>query len=165
MKKLKRWQVLTLEALFFVALFFALRAYMSYGAAGGPAPFLAGTLLDGTPVRLDAYRGRPTLVHFWASWCGVCKLMQGSVAAVAEDYPVLTVAMKSGGSADIRAYLQERGVSLPVLPDPNGMLAAAYGIRGVPASFVIDAAGEIRFVEIGYTTEWGLRARLYWAGL
>ena len=37
-------------------------------------------------------------------------------------------------------------------------------MRGVPASFVIDAHGRARFVEVGYTTEIGLRARLYLAG-
>ena len=164
-KKPFGWRALLLELLFFIALFAAVRVYMSYGTASGTAPALDGALLDGTPVSLAAYRGRPVLVHFWASWCGVCKAMQSSVAALAEDYPVLTVAMQSGDAAAIHAFLRQRGVSLPVLPDPAGSLSALYGVRGVPASFVVDATGEIRFVEIGYTTELGLRARMYLAGL
>jgi thiol-disulfide isomerase/thioredoxin len=163
--KARRWGKWLLELLVFAALFFGLRAYMSYGAASGLAPPLAGALLDGQDIRLEDYRGQPVLVHFWATWCPVCKLMQDSVASLAEDHPVLSVAMQSGEAAEISAYLRERGVSLPVLPDPAGILSSRYGVRGVPASFVIDGEGQVRFVEIGYTSELGLRFRLYWAGL
>ena len=47
--------------------------------------------------------------------------------------------------------------------DPEGHLAAAWGVRAVPASFVVDRAGEVRFNEVGYTSELGLRARLWMA--
>jgi len=43
----------------------------------------------------------------------------------------------------------------------QGVIGAEYGVSGVPASFVVDSAGIIRFAEVGYTTEWGLRARLW----
>jgi hypothetical protein len=45
------------------------------------------------------------------------------------------------------------------------MIAAQWGVRAVPASFIVDGAGQIRFLEIGYTTGAGLRLRLWLAGL
>jgi peroxiredoxin len=53
------------------------------------------------------------------------------------------------------------GLNFPVLPDPYGELASAWGVAGVPASFVVDGAGRIRFATVGHTTEAGLRARLW----
>jgi hypothetical protein len=78
---------------------------------------------------------------------------------------VLTVALQSGGADEVRSHLGKAGVDLPVILDPHGELAAAYGVRGVPASFVLDGTGHIRFVEMGYTTGPGLRLRLWWAAL
>ena len=49
--------------------------------------------------------------------------------------------------------------------DADGRIAQTYGLRGVPAFVIVDPAGQIRSVSLGYTTGWGLRARLWWAGL
>jgi len=127
----------------------------------GPAPALSGNLLDGDRVDLARGQGQPRLVHFWADWCPLCRAEQGSIARIAQDYPVLTVALQSGTPEQVRAYLAAQNISFPTLADPHGDLAAAWGVRVVPTSFVIDGAGRIRFTEVGYTSEWGLRARLW----
>jgi peroxiredoxin len=148
-----------------LVLVLAVHAWQTRTTAQGAAPDFHGVLLDGTPVRLSELRGRPVLLHFWATWCPVCRLEQGSIAALARDHTVLTVAIDADGGAAVRTWLQQRGVDYPVVPDPDGRIAARYGIRGVPASFILDAAGNIRFTEVGYTTGAGLRLRLWWAGL
>jgi thioredoxin-related protein len=51
-----------------------------------------------------------------------------------------------------------------VINDPDGALAAAWGVRGVPTFFVVDSQGMIRFREVGYTTGLGLRWRLWLVG-
>jgi alkyl hydroperoxide reductase subunit AhpC len=56
-------------------------------------------------------------------------------------------------------------VSYPVVLDARGQLSGIYGVQGVPTSIIIDPAGNVRFVEVGYTTETGLRLRLWWVGL
>lgn len=53
---------------------------------------------------------------------------------------------------------------LPVLNDPYGVLATAFGVRGVPVMYIIDPDGNVRFTEVGLTSGWGLKARLWWAG-
>lgn len=59
--------------------------------------------------------------------------------------------------------MAERGYSWPTLNDPQGQLMQQYGLRGVPAFIVLDPKGDIRFVSLGYTSEIGLRLRLWWA--
>jgi alkyl hydroperoxide reductase subunit AhpC len=51
------------------------------------------------------------------------------------------------------------------LNDEDGWISEKWGVHAVPASFIIDRTGRIRFVEVGYTTEIGLRLRLWWAGI
>ena len=66
-------------------------------------------------------------------------------------------------SREIAAYLKERDLMLPAIADDDSDISEAWGVRVVPAHFVVDGAGNIRFRVVGYTTTWGLRARLWWA--
>lgn len=155
--RLARWG---LEAVLLAALFFGLRAWLQQDMAEGAAPGLAGTTLDGRAFDLQAFPERPVLVHFWATWCRICRLEQGGIDALARDWPVITVAMQSGDAAAVRAFLAREGLGFPVINDPDGALARRWGVTGVPASFIIDRQNRIVFRERGYTTETGLRARL-----
>lgn len=159
----KIWLRRALEIGLVLALILGVRAWMQRDTVAGMAPELAGVATGGEPLSLAALRGRPVLVHFWATWCRICALEQASIQAIARDWPVLTVATQSGDAAAVRAYQAEHGLELPVLVDEDGSLARAYGVRGVPASFVLDRDGRIRHVEVGYTSETGLRLRLWLA--
>lgn len=119
--------------------------------------------MDGRALSLQAFQGRPLLVHFWASWCRVCQLEQATIDSIAADHAVITVMTRSGGEVEARQYLRERGIRATVILDETGVLADRYRVRGVPASFIINAKGEVVDVEIGYSSEIGLRARLYLA--
>jgi peroxiredoxin len=50
---------------------------------------------------------------------------------------------------------------MPTLLDPEGAVLSRYGVQGVPATFIIDRDGEIRFRVMGLSSEWGLRLRLW----
>lgn len=104
------------------------------------------------------------MVHFWGTWCPVCRSEQNSIDALARDNPeVITVALQSGPPEAVARYLSEQGIDFPVVNDADGAVAKAWGVHGVPASFILDAEGQVRFVEVGYTTETGLRLRLWLA--
>lgn len=141
----------------------ALQHQRARDLAAGPAPALAGTLLDGRPFDLAQLQGRPALVYFWASWCGVCKAMQHNIDALQNDVPMVSVALQSGDAAEVRRYLAEKGSRMPTLLDEDGALATRYGLRGVPAAFVLGPDGSIRYTALGYSTELGLRLRLWLA--
>jgi peroxiredoxin len=102
-------------------------------------------------------------VHFWASWCPVCRLEQDNIANLAVDGRVITVATTSGTADELRGYLAEHALQLPVLMDEAGHIARQWGVNGVPATFVVDTKGQIRYAAKGYSTEWGLRLCLWLA--
>jgi thiol-disulfide isomerase/thioredoxin len=149
-----------LEVVLVIGVLLAVRACQLRDVASGAAPSLAGTTLTGAPFVLAQAADRPILVHFWATWCSICRLEQGSIDSLARDYPVITVAMQSGADAEVLRHLAESNLSFAAINDPSGEIAARWGVRAVPASFVVDAAGQVRFVEVGYTTGLGLRARM-----
>lgn len=161
-KKVWRW---LRDLALLVVVFLAIRAYQQRDLPRGAAPALSGVALRGREVSLEDYRGRPVLLHFWATWCGVCRAEQSSIDAIARTLPVLSVASRSGGASEVRAYVQQHGVVPSVVLDASGALARRYGVHAYPTTFVLDAEGEIQFREVGYTTELGLRARMWFAGL
>ncbi len=164
-KRGRRYVQWLLQGIVLIAIFVFLQGYQARGVVRGPAPDFQAVLLDGTMVSVGDYRGQPLLVQFWATWCPVCRFEQESIDTLARDHAVLTVAMDDLNAEEMRAWLDDQGVSYPVVLDADGHISGLYGIRGVPSSIIIDAAGEIRFVAVGYTTEIGLRLRLWWASL
>jgi len=148
-------------------LYFGIQAYQGRDAPSGQAPALASLDPAGAPISLESAlaqaAGAPVVLHFWASWCGVCKAEESNLVALATDRPVLTVATRSGDAEAVRSYLEKRGADFPVALDSDGALADRFGVHSLPTTFVIDGDGHIRDVEVGYTTELGLRLRLLWA--
>ena len=162
----KKWRSFALNALLFIVVVVAIRTWQQRDMISGPAPALQGTTLSGQPYHLPARPGQPVLVHFWATWCPICRAEQGTIDAIAHDNPnVITVAMQSGASEEVTKHMREQGLNFPVVNDADGRLAGAWGVHGVPASFILTPDGRIRFVEVGYTTAIGLRLRLWLAGM
>lgn len=158
------WLRRLLELLLVIAVIMGVRAWQQRDIVSGPAPALHGVLLDKRSFALPAKPEKPVLVHFWATWCPICRTEQGSIESMAADhYNVMTVAMQSGDGASVQSFMAEQKLSFPVINDPEGMTSAEWGVHAVPASFIIDTDGKIRFVEIGYTTGMGLRLRLWLA--
>lgn len=161
---LRRW---LLDAVLLVAVVVGIQAWQQRDVPKGPAPAIVGRLADGRPFDLTAWRashpGSPVALHFWAEWCPVCSKEEGNVSAILADWPVITVAMQSGTPAQVAGHLQARGLAWPTVADGDGGIAEAYGLKGVPAFVVIGRDGAIRSVSTGYTTELGMRLRLWWA--
>ncbi len=157
----RRWAV---ELALVVAVVLVVQWWQARALITGVAPALAGTDVSGGWLDLADRRGEPVLVHFWGTWCPICRLMDGAIAGIAEDHAVISVAMQSGDVAQVQAYLQDSGHTFPVLLDPDGQLARLWGVAGVPASFVLDPSGRIRFATRGASSGPGLRLRLWLAG-
>ncbi|HED15225.1 MAG TPA: protein disulfide oxidoreductase [Gammaproteobacteria bacterium] len=159
-----RQLVINLLALLLVLL--VVRWFMQRDVISGPAPVLTGiNIMNMQPINTANWRGEPYLIHIWASWCRICRLEEDSINRINENNRVITIAMQSGDDEDVSDYLKQRGYSWLVLNDEDGSLSSQFRIRGVPASFIVDQDGVIRFSEVGYTSGWGLRLRLWMAGL
>ena len=155
-QRFKSWGITLLLA---VVVFSALSAWKSKDMLLGPAPVLAGYDLQGQLMTLEP-NNEPTLIYFWATWCPICGFTISSIASIAEDYPVITVATTSGSEEEIKAYLAQKNIRLPVMMDDSGDLGRHWSVTGVPAIFIVDSKGQITHRSLGYASELGLRARL-----
>ena len=116
------------------------------------------TLLDSSSYTLE--KGKPTVIHFWATWCKICKLEAQNIETLSKQYEVLTIAVNSGEDTKIKAYLKERGLTFKVLNDVDGSWVKQFKVEAFPTTFIYDGTGELRFTEVGYTTTAGLLARM-----
>jgi thiol-disulfide isomerase/thioredoxin len=155
------------ELLFFLAAF----ALISWGINAWRAPelpettlpLLRGKTLQGVPLSRLHQEGAPFLIHFWGTWCPVCRQEASNIERIAKSFPLLTIAVRSGGDEELRRWMRERGLRYPVLNDPEGRLASRFGIGIYPTTLIYDGKGKLRFAETGYTTTLGLWLRLQWA--
>ncbi|MDD5056441.1 MAG: redoxin domain-containing protein [Sideroxydans sp.] len=161
-----KWRGIAIEVLLFIVVVAGIRLWQQRDMVSGAAPALQGVTLSGQPFTLPAHPDHPVLVHFWATWCPVCRAEQGSIADLAHDnHDVISIAMQSGTPQQVAQYIKENGITFPVINDPDSRVSTTWGVHAVPASFIIAPDGKISFVEVGYTTEIGIRLRLWWAGI
>lgn len=160
--RVKRILRLGVEIMLVVALILGIRACNAPELPHAQFPAMQLLSLQGNEVSIPATNARPMIVHIWAEWCPVCRLELDSIATLAQEVPLVSFAWKSGDDAHIERFLREQNISLDVINDPSGRILATLGIKAVPLHLVLDGDGTIRFVETGYTTAWGLKARLWW---
>ncbi len=133
------------------------------------APEFTAHYADGSAVSLSAFRaahtGKPVALIFWAEWCPVCRTEEHSINRLAHDadIPLLIIATQSGSAAQVQAVLDQRQLDWRVVMDGDASVLSAYGLSGVPSFAVIDANGRLHFTQMGYTSELGMRARIWLA--
>ena len=149
-----------------IAAVVALLALLAYGLAsnepegeiaGEPAPELTLPRLSGNGTgSLEDYRGQVVVLNFWASWCDPCReesplLQRWHERLAKRGATVLGVdALDEIGHA--RAFIEEYGLTYPMLRDGDGSSREPFGILGFPETFVIDRAGRIAAVQRGPVT-------------
>lgn len=129
----------------------------------GSLPPLQATTMDGTPFDSTGVQKGAYILHFWATWCPVCRAETSSIDALAQDETIVTVAVKSGTDAQMQTYMRKNGLMFPVINDEKGMLASRFRISVFPTTIIVDKEGKVFWAESGYTSPWGLRARLWLA--
>jgi cytochrome c biogenesis protein CcmG/thiol:disulfide interchange protein DsbE len=124
-------------------------------SVGAPAAGFDLKSLDGKPVGLENFRGKPLIMNFFASWCDPCREEMPLINALASQaeggYGVLGVAVEDTRAA-VSQYAQQSKLVFPIALDLNSKVKRAYRIFGPPATFFIDARGIIRDIVIGPMT-------------
>lgn len=166
-KKKIRWKRWLVEILIIVAIFYGIKTWQQRNMVSGEAPEIMQASMQGELVKLDDYKGKPFLIHFWATWCKICEIEHGWINNLNEDWPILTIAtFDSGTKEEVQRYLERHQIAdWNVVIDDDNSLAEHYGVSGTPSTFVIDSQGNIRFKEVGLTIPWGWRLRLWWTDM
>lgn len=130
---------------------------------GTKPPEFNGTTADGRTVSLASLRGKVVLLNFWATWCQECRPEMPVFERlhrefVAQGLSVVGINAREG-TAGIRGYAKELGLTFPLVLDPRGEINAAYGVIGLPTTFLIGRNGQAVALAVG-PREWaGTEAR------
>jgi cytochrome c biogenesis protein CcmG/thiol:disulfide interchange protein DsbE len=115
---------------------------------GKAAPAVDARTIDGERFRLADLRGRWVVLNWFATWCVPCRIEHPDLVAFhdvhtrAGDASVVGVVYDDSVQA-VKEFRAAEGGSWPLLDDPDGRLALAYGVAGVPESFLVDPDGVI----------------------
>lgn len=132
---------------------------------GSPAPDFQVPRLDGSTVRLQALRGQPVWINFWATWCTPCREEMPDLVEVARSSQSEGVVMLAIDVAeqpgDVKAFLKDGGYeSLPVALDRTGDVSSAYRVYGFPTHVFIDRQGIVRKINVGAMSAADMRLAL-----
>ena len=122
---------------------------------GAPAPAYRTVSLAGDSVSLAAQRGTVVLLNIWATWCHPCRTEIPELQAIHARYQarglaLVGVSVDADGSDDaIRAFMTDFRMTYPIWRDPDERVSTQFLVIGVPATFLIDRAGVLRWRKTG----------------
>jgi thiol-disulfide isomerase/thioredoxin len=130
-----------------------------------PLPEVSGEGLHGEHLSTTDARGHVLVVSVWATWCADCERDQPGFADVATRYApdgvrFIGVNAEETSTAQPLEWVRHYEVPYPSIQDPSGRSAASLGYTGLPATYVVDRDGTIRFSVIGGTTSEGTLSQL-----
>src|SRR5712691_933441 len=126
---------------------------------GALAPSVNLPALDGGSRDLAELRGRVVLLNFWATWCIPCRAEMPELQGLSDDlqdtpFALLTIDLQEEADT-ITPFRRDLGLRLPVLLDEDGDVTRRYGVRALPATFLIDRDGILRQHRLGPLTQGG----------
>jgi len=163
-KRLKHWskEIISMALMIFI-LSNAISFFRSPDIKDKNLPDISTFLINKELFSTADYKDEAVLIHFWATWCPTCKLEASNIQSLSEDYNVITIAVKSGSDAQLKSYLKEHELNFKVINDKEGILSKQFSVQAYPTSFIYDKHNRLSFSEVGYTSTWGLRLRIWWA--
>jgi peroxiredoxin len=123
-------------------------------------PDFSGFTADGQRVSMALLSGKVVLLNFWASWCLECRPEMPAFERLHREFSVQGLAIVGinvrEGTTTIREYAKELGLTFPLILDPSGKINSAYGVIGLPTTFLIARNGRAVALAIG-PREWNAK--------
>ena len=118
--------------------------------------------LEGEKVSELLRSDKPVILHFWGSWCPICRREISTVNDLSEreDIILITIAVNSGTDDQLKEWMWQRGVDFRVINDMSGILASEAGVNVFPSTLYYDSEHKLKFADSGYTTYTGFAARI-----
>lgn len=123
------------------------------------------TLIDGEKFSLSDHRGKVVLLNIWATWCAPCREETPDLEALYQKYKddgflVLGVSIDKQGESVVKPFMEEYGVSYPMVID-RGTIMDKYGpTMGIPTTYIIGKEGNLQYFAVGALTNKELEPRL-----
>lgn len=112
---------------------------------------------EGNPVNYSDFIGKPTVILFWATWCGYCQMemiaFEEAFSDSGDEINFMAINVTDGREETVesaRAFVEEKGYTFPVYYDTDLHAAGVYGASSLPATVFINAAGEFVYGQLGY---------------
>jgi cytochrome c biogenesis protein CcmG, thiol:disulfide interchange protein DsbE len=124
-------------------------------AIGAAAPAYRTVSLGGDSVSLEQQRGKVVLLNVWATWCHPCRAEIPELRAIYDAYKprgleLVGVSVDSDGADEgIREFMDEFRMNYPIWRDPDERVSSQFLVVGVPATFLIDREGILRWRKTG----------------
>jgi peroxiredoxin len=152
-----------LQVLSVLGIWLAIGAYQTRRHVGTQAPDFSLKDLSGRVVTLHDFRHRKVVLHFFATWCGVCKAELPSVrrvhASLDDDEVLLAIAEDSDDPEALRRFAREHDLRYPILLGTRKVLAA-YGVSSFPTNYYLNGDGSVSSSTVGLSTLVGMQFRL-----
>ena len=121
---------------------------------GKPTPDVSLPLLQNNQAKLalDAYRGQPLLVNFFASWCAPCRAEAPALEHLSNQISIIGIAYKDRPQDTLQFLEQYGNPFVAIGRDDDGRTGMAWGVYGVPETYLIDRSGQIKWRHAGPLT-------------
>ncbi|KHF41900.1 thiol disulfide exchange role in cytochrome c biogenesis [Halalkalibacter okhensis] len=122
-------------------------------AVGQMAPNFTLQTVEGEEVALSDFSGQRIMINFWATWCPPCRAEMPDMQRFYKNHDVVVLAINGtnteGSSEQVKQFVDDLGLSFPILLDEAGETYALYQIGPRPTSLFIDKSGMITHIHIG----------------
>lgn len=128
-----------------------------------PLPEFSAASIDGEPVMLSGFKGKPTVINLWATWCPPCRREMPALQQAQQDHPDVNFVFLNQGEtpARVRQFLDGNGLALRnVLFDPNREIARLFNQSALPTTLFFDANGRLAGIRIGELSQATIAQRL-----
>ena len=156
-----------MQGLLFIAIVWGISLWQSKNMLPekSPAPGFERPSLSGEMKSLTDVSGKKVVLYFFAPWCTVCKFSSHNIVSIREaldpaEVAIYAVALSYQSKKEVEDFAKKHNLKIPVILG-GPALQKAYRIHSFPSIYLIYGAGKIRSLLVGYSTEAGIRLRLF----
>ena len=162
----KHLKSIALQVVIFAVFVFSMQYFQTRQMASGRvAEFeLLAISQDAMAIPSNA-AGKISLIYFFAPWCRVCKLSMSNLNKIQGEMPDLNIqiiALDYESKDDVLDFVKDLGISAPVFFG-NEDVRKAWRITAYPSYYILDENGVIRARSVGYSSKYGMMAKVYWS--